>query len=114
MLDAGGAPMTTTMPTTTPDRIFDLAFSFQRTGALKAGVDLDLFTAIDDGVDTAVAIAARSQASQRGIRILCDFLTVNGLLTKAGDRYALTPEASAFLSKRSPTYLGSVTNFLAS
>jgi ubiquinone/menaquinone biosynthesis C-methylase UbiE len=50
--------------------------------------------------------------SERGARILCDYLTVNRLLAKTDDGYQLVAEASAFLSKRSPAYLGSIANFL--
>lgn len=87
--------------------------AYQRTMALKGAVDLDLFTHIDDGASTAAEIAARATASERGIRTLCDFLTVNGILTKKDNAYGLTPSAKVFLSKRSPAYLGSMANFLA-
>jgi SAM-dependent methyltransferase len=103
---------TTALPT--PERFFDMAFSYQRTGALKAAVDLDVFTAIGDGADTVAAIAERCRATERGIRILCDYLTICGLVTKDGDRYRLTPDSAAFLSKSSPMYLGGTVAFLAS
>jgi hypothetical protein len=46
-------------------------------------------------------IANLVHASERGIRILCDYLTIIGLLAKSGDTYGLTPESAAFLSNRS-------------
>src|SRR5438067_2930048 len=101
-----------TMPT--PDLFFDMTLSFERTAALRAAVALDVFSAIGAGAETVSALAGRCQASERGLRILCDFLTINGLLTKTGDRYALTPVAATFLSKASPAYLGSVLDFLIS
>lgn len=79
--------------------------------ALKGAIDLDLFTQIADGATTAAALAARTKASERGIRILCDFLTLHGLLTKRDGAYRLTPDAGMFLSKRSPAYIGSIVNF---
>jgi SAM-dependent methyltransferase len=103
---------TTALPT--PERFFDMAFSFQRTRALKAALDLDVFTAIGEGAETVAAIAERCHASERGIRILCDYLTICGLVTKDGGRYRLTPDSMAFLSKRSPMYLGGTMDFLAS
>jgi len=103
---------TTTMPT--PELFFDMAFSFQRTGALKAAVELDVFTAIGEGADTAPALAKRCRGTERGIRILCDYLTICGLLTKNGDRYQLTADTAAFLSKNSPMYLGGTVAFLSS
>jgi 2-polyprenyl-3-methyl-5-hydroxy-6-metoxy-1,4-benzoquinol methylase len=59
-------------------------------------------------------LAKRCAASERGIRILCDYLTISGLLTKTGDRYQLTPGTAAFLAKTSPMYLGGTLAFLAS
>jgi 2-polyprenyl-3-methyl-5-hydroxy-6-metoxy-1,4-benzoquinol methylase len=104
--------MATNAPT--PALFFETAFAFQRTAALKAAVDLDVFTAIGSGANTAGAIAKRCSASERGIRILCDYLTVAGFLTKAGERYDLTPDSSVFLTKASPAFLGGTLKFLAS
>jgi SAM-dependent methyltransferase len=101
-----------TMPT--PERIFETLNGYQRSAAIRAAIELDLFSAIADGADTVPAIAERCGASERGIRILCDYLSIGGLLTKAGSRYALAPDAAAFLSKRSPAYLGTIVDFLAS
>src|SRR5579862_2272699 len=57
-----------------PMLIFETLNAFQRTGALKAGIDLDIFTAIGEGADTVEALAQRTGGSARGIRILCDNL----------------------------------------
>jgi ubiquinone/menaquinone biosynthesis C-methylase UbiE len=92
--------------------VFDTLFAYQRSAALKSAIELDVFTGIDAGETTATALAARCQASERGIRILCDYLTTIGLLTKSDHAYALTPEAAAFLSQRSPAYLGTTARFL--
>src|SRR4030095_14081026 len=48
------------------------------------------------------------------VRILCDYLTVIGLLTKTADRYALTPDSNTFLNKQSPGYMGPAVEFLLS
>ena len=82
--------------------------------ALRAAIELDLFTAIGDGAETVPAIAAQCKASERGTRILCDYLTIIGFLTKTDGRYRLTPDSSVFLSKRSPAYFGGVIGFLGS
>jgi len=92
--------------------VFDTLFAYQRSAALKSAIELDVFTTIDAGDRTASAIAARCGASERGIRILCDFLTTIGLLTKSDGTYHLAPESAAFLSKRSPAYLGTTARFL--
>ncbi|MEO8682083.1 MAG: class I SAM-dependent methyltransferase [Vicinamibacterales bacterium] len=92
--------------------VFDTLFAYQRSAALKSAIELDVFTAIDGGDHTAATIATRSGASERGMRILCDFLVTIGLLVKSQGRYDLTPESAAFLSKQSPAYLGTTARFL--
>ena len=92
--------------------VFDTLFAYQRSAALKSALDLDLFSLIDDGATSPQALATRCTASERGVRILCDYLTTIGLLTKSDSTYRLTPESAAFLSKRSPTYLGTTARFL--
>ncbi len=101
-----------TMPS--PEVFFETMNAYQRTAALKTGIELDLFSAIGEGADTVSTIAARCKASERGVRVLCDYLTISHLLNKSGDRYQLTPESGAFLMKSSPAYLGGTTEFLAS
>ena len=85
--------------------------AFQKTGALKAAIDLGLFTAIGDTPATAAEIAARCQCPERGIRILSDSLTILGFLTKDGARYALTPDSATFLDRNSPAYVGGAATF---
>src|SRR6266700_6533516 len=97
----------------TPERIFNTLNAFQSTAALKAGFELDLFTAIAEGADQAATVAKRAGVAERGARILADYLTIQGFLTKENDRYALAPETAVFLDRRSPAYMGSVIGFLA-
>ena len=40
-----------------PENIFNTLWGFQRTAALKTGIDLDIFTAIAEGDRTAAALA---------------------------------------------------------
>ena len=105
---------TSTTNRPTPERIFMTMNAFQQTEALKTGIELDVFTAIGAGANTAARLAANTNASERGLRILCDFLTIMGFLTKESGRYALTEESALFLDRRSPACLASVTGFLAS
>ena len=97
-----------------PELFFETVWGYQRTAALKGALELNLFTAVGEGNATAVAAAARCGASTRGVRILCDHLTVLGFLVKDGDRYALTPDSAAFLDRRSPAYLGGTVEFTLS
>lgn len=96
----------------TPQLFFQTANAYQRTQALKAAVELDLFTAIAEGKDTASALAQRCGAAERGVRILADYLTIQGFMIKEGGRYKLTPDSALFLDRRSPAFMGSVLGFL--
>jgi SAM-dependent methyltransferase len=96
-----------------PGLVFDMLNAYQRTAALKAAIDLDLFRAVGEGPGDVASIARHCSASERGIRILCDFLTINGVLVKAGEGYQLTPSSAVFLDPRSPACLASIAQFLA-
>ena len=96
----------------TPERIFQAANAFQLSQALISALELNVFSALAEGHTDAKQLALRCQASERGCRILCDFLTIHGLLTKNEDRWGLSPEAAMFLDRKSPAYLGDVMHFL--
>lgn len=96
-----------------PDRFIDNVFGYQRTAAVKAAIEIDLFSAIGGGANSVETLAAKVNASPRGVRILCDYLTVQELLIKDGQRYRLTPSSTVFLDKRSPACMSSVIDFLA-
>jgi SAM-dependent methyltransferase len=95
-----------------PAIIWDSIHAFQRTACLRGAVELDVFTRIAEGNQTVEQLAQACQASARGIRVLCDFLTVHGLLTKSDAKYALTADSAAFLNRKSPAYLGGTLQFL--
>jgi len=97
----------------TPERIFNTMIAFQETESLKAAIELDVFTAIADGANTAALLAAKTGAAERGLRILCDYLTVRGFLTKQAGQYALTQESAIFLNRHSPACVGTMIHFLA-
>ena len=94
-----------------PDRFMDNVFAYQKTAAVKAAIELDLFSAIGAGADSVETLAAKANASPRRVRILCDYLTVQELLINDGKRYRLTPSSSVFLDKRSPACMSSVVDF---
>jgi ubiquinone/menaquinone biosynthesis C-methylase UbiE len=97
-----------------PQLFFQTINAHQRTEALKAAIELEVFTAIGEGNTTAADIAKRCQTSERGMRILCDFLTIMGMITKEGDHYGLTLDSATFLDKRSPAYVGGAIEFMCS
>ena len=95
-----------------PALFFETVNAFQRTEALRAAIELDLFTHVAAGPHTAEQIAAACSASARGIRILADYLVIAGFLRKSEDRYELTPDSQVFLARSSPAYLGGALEFL--
>lgn len=97
-----------------PELFFETLNAYQRTESLKAALAFDLFTAIGGGARTPEALAKKCETSERGMRILCDYLVVIGFLTKEVNHYGLTPDSAAFLDKRSPMYLAGATKFLTS
>jgi len=97
-----------------PDLIMETLGGYLRSSCLKGAIELDLFTAIDEGAKSVSAIAAHCRASERGVRILSDCLAVMGFVVKSGEEYSLTPDSAAFLSRRSPMYIGSIAHFLNS
>lgn len=96
----------------TPERFISAINAYEQTEGIRAAVELEIFTAIGEGNTTAAAIAKRTGASERGVRTLCDFLTIHGFLTKEATQYGLAADSAAFLNKTSPAYMGGVIEFL--
>jgi ubiquinone/menaquinone biosynthesis C-methylase UbiE len=96
----------------TPERFFGAVNAYEQTEAMKAAIELEVFTAIAEGNTTAAAIAKRCGASERGVRVLCDFLTIHGFLTKDGTQYGLAQDSAVFLNRKSPAYVGGAIEFL--
>ena len=85
-----------------PALVWEAITAHQRCAALKAGVDLGVFNALGDGPRSAGELAFHAGVAERGMRILCDCLTVYGLITKTDGRYSHTPTSAVFLDSRSP------------
>jgi predicted nicotinamide N-methyase len=98
----------------TPVLLFDTINAHQRTEAIKAAIELSLFSSIASGNTSAKEIAQACGASERGTRILCDYLVIIGFLTKQEGNYGLTPDSAMFLDKSSPAYMGTVIEFMLS
>jgi len=103
---------TTSQPS--PDLFFDTLTAYQKTAALKAAIELNIFTTMAEGPLTAAEIASRCSSAARSTRILCDYLTVQGFLTKSADSYALTQDTAVFLNRKSPAYAGGAADFILS
>ena len=79
--------MATTKPTEgpSPALFFQTVNGHMRTAALKSAIELELFSAIAEGHRTPKALATRCGGAERGLRMLGDYLTVGGFLTKQGE-----------------------------
>lgn len=97
-----------------PALFFQTVNGHMRTAALKSAIELELFSAIAEGHCTPKALAHRCGGSERGLRMLGDYLTVGGFLTKQGEEYQLTADSELFLTKTSAAYLGPTLNFMLS
>jgi len=96
-----------------PALIFETLLAHQRSAALRTAIELNVFGAIGEGPADAATLAARCSVSVRGIRILCDFLTIMGLLSKQDGVYSHTPTSALFLDPHSPASLHSTARFLS-
>lgn len=95
-----------------PELVVDALFACRKTAAIRAAIELDLFTHIGEG-KTAALLASATGASERGVRILCDYLVVHGFLRKESGQYRMTPSTRMFLDRNSPAYMGSAVEFVA-
>ncbi|MEO8597125.1 MAG: class I SAM-dependent methyltransferase [Candidatus Solibacter sp.] len=109
-METGTATAHATAPN--PGLIFDNLLAHQRSAALRTAIELDVFRAVGEGNGTAAALAARCGTSERGMRILCNFLCIMELLSKQADTYLHTPTSAAFLDPNSPTSLHATARFL--
>jgi len=96
-----------------PALVFHTLMAYQQTAALRAAIQINLFGAVGDGPADAATLANRCGASERGTRILADYLTVIGFLIKEDGVYRHSPTSQAFLDPRSPACIASTANFLS-
>lgn len=101
-----------TAPGPNPRVVFENLTAYQRSAALRAAIELDLFRAIGKGPGDVASLAKQCSASERGIRILCDYLTIIGILSKQEGLYKHTPSSALFLDPSSPSCLAATARFL--
>ncbi|MCI6590068.1 MAG: acetylserotonin O-methyltransferase [Lentisphaeraceae bacterium] len=90
------------MPLQLPE-IVSLASAYYGSAVLFAALELDLFTALARTADpTAPALAAELGADPRGLELLLNGAVAVGLLTKSGERFALTEASAAALVRGAP------------
>lgn len=75
-------------------------------GALRTGVELDVFGPLAGGAKTAEQVADEIGANSRGVELLLDALVGLELLARAEGRYRLTDVADLYLVPSSSLFLG--------
>jgi ubiquinone/menaquinone biosynthesis C-methylase UbiE len=87
---------------------------YQRTFALKAAIELDVFGQIAAGATTIAELAKRCHAAPRGLRALLNHLVADGFLTRSGQQYGLSATSEAFLNPSGMSNIGTAATFIAS
>jgi hypothetical protein len=95
-----------------PGLVFETLLAYQRTAALRAAIEVDLFGALGAGPADAAELAGRCGISPRGCRILCDYLTTISVIEKDGSAYRHSPTSAIFLDPRSPASMASILRML--
>lgn len=89
-----------------PERLLQFTWGYAPLLIIEAAISHGLFHALKDSALTLEELAARTGASQRGLRAILNALVGLELLTKEGARYALTQESAAFLIPGTSEYYG--------
>jgi 3-hydroxy-5-methyl-1-naphthoate 3-O-methyltransferase len=92
-------------PLPNPALLMRLALAYRSSMALFAASELDLFTPLSNGAMSAEDVARACGTQPEPTRMLLDACAAEGLLTRAGDRFANTPIADAYLVKGRPAYI---------
>ena len=86
--------------------IREIAASYRQSRILLSGVELDLFTHIEEAGTTGHQLAIRLNLNENACERLLNALVSLGFLTKKNQLFFNTPESSTFLSRKSPEFLG--------
>lgn len=87
-------------------RLQMLAQAYQRSAALFAAIELDLFTAVANGADDVSKLASALQISPRNAGRMVPVLLALGLLDRRDGRLVNAPDVDRFLVRGKPTYAG--------
>jgi hypothetical protein len=98
--------MTTDASPPQPTTLQKLATAVYPSFAMLAGMQLDVFTPLDQGPMTAGQLAETLGVTAEKLSRLLYALVTADLLTVHGEQFANTPEAAQFLVRGKPTYLG--------
>jgi SAM-dependent methyltransferase len=89
-----------------PNAIREFAASFQKSRILLSGFELDIFTNIEESGTTNKQLADKLQLDEHACERLLNALVSLGFLKKQNQVFFNTADSFAFLSKKSPDYLG--------
>jgi len=99
-----------------PSHIMQTATAFWASKVLLTAVELDLFTTLGDGKQTASQLGEKLGLHPRGTYDFFDALVALKFLDREGDgpdgKYKSSPQTAAFLNKKSPTYIGGLPEML--
>ncbi|MFB3827873.1 MAG: methyltransferase [Bryobacteraceae bacterium] len=84
-----------------PDELMQTIRAFQESRVILTALELDLFTAVNDGAGAAEA-ARRAGTDPRATEMLLNALVAMGLLTKQEGVFHNTPVAARYFDSRSP------------
>ena len=90
----------------TPEKVMQIITGGWATSILGAACQHGIFTALEGNPADTETVAKKTGISARGAQALLDGLTGLGFLTLSEGRYQNSPDASAFLVKGKPSYLG--------
>src|SRR5262245_40692729 len=88
-----------------PSVVVNLLDAFRRSKVMFAALALGVFDALEAGPKPFDGLARQLKADADALRRLLDACVGLGLLNSAGDRYANTPAATAYLCRSSPSRL---------
>jgi predicted O-methyltransferase YrrM len=91
-----------------PGQLLEISGSYWRSCTLHAGVKLGIFTVLGADARTSAEIARTIEGDRRGVEALLNALTAMNLLGRKGGKYANTELSAAFLSTKSPQYIGHI------
>ena len=89
-----------------PNAIRELASSFQKSRIFLSAFELDIFSNIVESGTSSRVLAELLQLDDHACDRLMNALVSLGFLTKQNNAFFNTPDSFAFLSKKSPEYMG--------
>ncbi len=116
--EAAKAPRAATTPAPTQQRVYDAYIAGRQSAALAAAVRIGLFDRLERGAAGESALARELGLAERGVRLLCRALVAMGLLERRAGGVGLASDASRYLVRGKPDWLGGlvdleVDNFLS-